>query len=211
MPWTFGEEPLPQTLPLAAVLRRLAGSVQSLESEHPIVDDLTSTLVVAEGRLASLAPPSLIPRVGRGVDSDGRVYLDHSRNVGSYNPCFPVYDIGVDVNRAWGRVEFPVVYEGPPGVVHGGFLAVFFDSVIQHHNCDVGVAGKTTTLSLRFLRPAPLLSILDFTIERSVASDRIASSAELLESGVLLCEAEMTAVASDQALLPEVSSRRAEA
>jgi len=180
----------------------------ALESEETLVDDITSTLAEAEGRLDSLSPASLTPRVGQLASSDGRVYLDHSRDIGAYNPCFPVYVITVDGDRASGNVEFPLVYEGPPGVVHGGFLAVFFDSVIQHHNCDVGVAGKTTSLSLRYLRPTPLLSVLDFTIDRSVESDRITSAARLVSGGVVLCEAQMTAVASDRSNLPEVSPRR---
>ena len=57
-----------------------------------------------------------------------------------------------------GTVEFPVCYEGPPGIVHGGFLAVFFDCVLQQLNCDLGLAGKTAELSLRFRRPTPLLT-----------------------------------------------------
>ncbi len=211
MAWTFGEEPLRQTASLASVLRRIAGSAMALESEDPVVDDITAVLAGAESRLDLLAPSSLSPRVGPAADSDGRVYIDHSRHIGAYNPCFPVYDINVDGNHAWGQVEFPLVYEGPPGVVHGGFLAVFFDSVIQHHNCDLGVAGKTTSLSLRYKRPTPLLSLLDFTIDRSVESDRIASAAQLVGNEIVLCEAQMTAVASDPAHLPEVSPRRARA
>jgi len=52
----------------------------------------------------------------------------------------------VDGDSARGSVELPIVFEGPPDIVHGGFLAVFFDCVIQHHNCELGVAGKTTDL-----------------------------------------------------------------
>ena len=88
------------------------------------------------------------------------MYLDHARDVGAYNPCFPEYELTVDGRRATGTVTFPIAYEGPPGVVHGGFLALFFDCVVQHHNCDVGVAGKTTSLAIRYRRPTPLLTPL---------------------------------------------------
>jgi len=77
------------------------------------------------------------------------VYLDHGRDIGSYNPCFPEYEIRVEGDKAWGTVSFPVAYEGPPGCVHGGFLAVFFDCVIQHHNCDYGVAGNFGSVTPR--------------------------------------------------------------
>ena len=106
--------------------------------------------------------PSPVPRVGADVDGDGRVYIDHARDIGAFNPCFPEYEI--DGRRRHGRRDGRVPdrrTRARPGIVHGGFLAVFFDCVIQHHNCDVGVAGKTTDLELRYRRPTPLLTALD--------------------------------------------------
>ena len=85
-----------------------------------------------------------------------------------------------------GTVTFPLAYEGPPGIVHGGFLAVFFDSVIQHHNCDVGVAGKTTSLTVTYRRPTPLLTKLQFELERSVAERRISSTGRLMAGELLV-------------------------
>ncbi|HSA49833.1 MAG TPA: hypothetical protein VLH10_06935, partial [Yinghuangia sp.] len=102
----------------------------------------------------------------------------------------------------------PVAYEGPPGCVHGGFLAVFFDAVIQHHNCDSGVAGKTVTLGLRYRHPAPLQHDLHFALTRCDAGRRIQSTGQLLDGDELLCEASMEAVKGDRAKLPPVSPRR---
>ena len=67
-----------------------------------------------------------------------------------------------------GRSRSPSPTRDHPGLVHGGFLALFFDCVVQHHNCEVGVAGKTTSLPLRFRRPTPLLTALTLTLERTV-------------------------------------------
>lgn len=206
--WTFGVEPLPQTAAAADLLRRIIGLVVSMEHDDPAVDRLLATLKDAEGELAAIAPPDPQPRIGARVASDGRVYLDHSRDIGDYNPCFPEYTITVEGDRASGTVNFPTAYEGPPGIVHGGFLALLFDCVVQHHNCDVGVAGKTTSLALRFRRPAPLLTELRFEVVRSVDGGRITSTAQLTHDGALLAEAEVRAVAGDRANLPEVSTRR---
>jgi hypothetical protein len=208
MRWTFGEDPLPETEELAAALRRVSSLVLALEGPDARLRELTDTLHELERVLGSVVPPSPLPRIGERAGGDGRVYLDHSRDIGAFNPAFPLYDIAVDGDRAEGSVEFPVVYEGPPGIVHGGFLAVFFDSVIQHHNCDVGVAGKTTNLELRFRRPAPLLTRLTFEISRTATTDRIESVATLLNDGAVCTEARMTAIAGDRAALPEVSPRR---
>src|SRR5512143_3864263 len=130
MRWTFGVEPLPECLEFASLLRTVTGLVLSLEAPHPAVDRLIAALRSAEGELRLLVPGNPAPRVGANATADGRVYLDHSRDIGAYNPCFPAYAIRVDGDRASGAVTFPLAYEGPPGIVHGGFLAVFFDSVI---------------------------------------------------------------------------------
>lgn len=208
-PWTFGVEPLPQTADAAARLRRVTSLVLALEHPDPAVDDLLAALDVAERLLARRAPADPSPRVGAAAAGDGRVYLDHSRHIGAFNPCFPGYEIAVDGDHAEGTVNFPIAYEGPPGLVHGGFLALFFDAVIQHHNCDAGVAGKTAGLSLRYRRPTPLLTDLRFVLARSADGPRLSSTGRLLAGDVLLCEAEMDAVKGDRSRLPEVSSRRA--
>jgi hypothetical protein len=208
-PWTFGVEPLHQTVTAAGLLRRVTDLVLSVEDDDGEVSRLIRELRAAEARLAERVPPEARPRVGPAAESDGRVYLDHSRDIGAFNPCFPPYAIAVDGDRASGAVTFPVAFEGPPGVVHGGFLAVFFDCVMQHHNCDVGVAGKTTSLSLRYRRPAPLLNELRFEVTRRVDDRRVTSTGRLAgPGGDVLCEAEMAAVAGDRTALPPVSPRR---
>jgi hypothetical protein len=208
--WVFGVEPLPQSLEVASLLRSVASLVISLETPHPAVDRLAAALRSAEAELSPLAPRDLTPRVGRAADSDGRVYVDHARDVGAFNPCFPTYTIRVDGERASGTVSFPIAYEGPPGVVNGGVLGVFFDLVVQHHNCELGIAGRTTALAVTFRRPTPLVTELSFEIERSLADRRITSIARLARDGVVLCEAEVRAVAGDLAALPAFSPRRAE-
>jgi len=142
--WTFGVEPLPQTELVAPLLRRVAGLVQSLDHADPAVEQLLVDLRTAEAALTRAGHPDPVPRLGDDAPDDGRPYVDHSRDIGAYNPCFPEYDITVDGDHATGAATFPLAFEGPPGVVHGGILATFFDCVVQHHNCDLGEAGKTT-------------------------------------------------------------------
>ena len=209
-PWRFGVEPLGQTLALAPLVRQVTSLAIALEREEPAVDRLIEELRSAGQELAARGPADQAPRVGPGSGGEGRVYLDHSHDIGAYNPCFPEYTIAVDGDRAAGTVTFPLAYEGPPGTVHGGFLGVFFDCVIQDHNCEVGQTGKTVSLSLVYKRPTPLLTSLEFGVERSVVDRRIRSTATLTLDGVLLCSANTDAVAADRSALPEVSPRRRE-
>ena len=206
--WTFGVEPLPQTEIVAGLLRDVTSQVLALEQEDADVEQLIADLRRAAAALEEKVPADLRPRIGPAADGDGRVYVDHARDIGAFNPSFPEYELVVDGGHASGTVTFPLAYEGPPGIVHGGFLAVFFDSVVQHHHCDVGVAGKTTSLALRYRRPTPLLTPLTFTIERRVEGDRIHSVAQLANGEKVVCEAEVEAIAGVRANLPEVSPRR---
>jgi hypothetical protein len=207
--WKFGEAPLEETERYAAAVRRVTSLVLQVEAPSEVVAELNAALARAEAQLAALVPPDPRPRIGAESEGEGRVYLDHSRAVGAYNPAFPTYTMEVAEDRASGSVSFPVLYEGPPGVVHGGFLAVFFDQVVQHHNCDVGSAGKTTRLEVQYLAPTPLLRELRFEIERRVDGGRIESSARLFCADVLCAAATLRAVAGSQASLPAVSPRRA--
>jgi acyl-coenzyme A thioesterase PaaI-like protein len=207
-PWTFGVAPLPQTREVAVLLRRVASLALALEADDPALARLAADLGAAVGTLTDSAPADLRPRIGPDATVDQRVYIDHSRDIGSFNPAFPEYTIVVEGPRAHGDVTFPVVYEGPPGMVHGGVLGTFFDSVAQHHNCAVGTAGKTISMLVEYRRPTPLLTALRFEIDRDLESSRIVSRARLYDEQALLCSATVTAVAGDPSALPAVSPRR---
>ena len=193
----YGERPLAQTVAAAAALRRLTGLLLSLEHEHPTVDAMVSQIATWERQLSGAVPPDLAPRLGPDGDETQRVYLDHSSNVGAFNPCFPEYTFDrLDADTAAGRVTFPVVYEGPPGLVHGGFLAVFFDTVTQHQSCAANRTGKTRSLTVQFRRPTPILTELHFDIVRSQSDGQVTSTARLLLDDEVLCIGEFSTVAS---------------
>lgn len=206
--WKFGEAPLEETERYAAIVRRLSSLVLQMETPSAAVADLCAVLERAEAELQSRAPTDPRPRIGDAAEAEGRVYLDHSRDIGQYNPAFPIYSLEVDGERATGTVHFDILYEGPPGLVHGGFLAAFFDMVIQHHNCDVGTAGRTTRLEVRYSAPTPLQSELRFDVERRLHERRIESVSRIFDGDVLCATATMRAVAGDLSALPPVSSRR---
>ncbi|MGZ4525664.1 MAG: hypothetical protein ACXVX7_04225 [Mycobacterium sp.] len=193
----FGERPLAQTMAAAGAMRRLSSLLLSLEHPHPTVDTMVEKFAEWEGELSTAAPVDNAPRIGEVPDDPRRVYLNHATDIGAYNPCFPEYRFDdLDADKATGRVNFPLVYEGPPGLVHGGFLGVFFDCVIQHHNCVTGLSGKTRSLVVTFRRPTPVLTELRFDIARSQIDRGIASTARLLLHDEVLCTGEVNTLAS---------------
>ncbi|BBX45657.1 hypothetical protein GCM10009641_51450 [Mycobacterium cookii] len=190
----FGEAPLPQIVEAAGAMRRLSSLLLSLEQPHPTVDAMLAQIGAWERELSVAVPPDSTPRIGD--EASCRVYLDHATDIGAFNPCFPEYRFDrIDGETASGSVAFPLVFEGPPGLVHGGFLAVFFDCVMQHQNCVVGLSGKTRSLQVTFHRPTPVLTELRFEISRSEVDRGIASTARLLRDGELLCIGETTTLA----------------
>jgi hypothetical protein len=192
----YGEQPLAQTIAAAGALRRLTGLLLSLEHEHPTVDAMLAQFAEWQRELASAVPPDPTPRIGSGGDEQ-RVYLDHAFDVGAYNPCFPEYTFDhLEDETASGRVTFPVVFEGPPGLVNGGFLAVFFDCIIQHQSCAAKRTGKTRSLTVTFRRPTPILTELHFDITREESEGRVTSTARLLLGDEVLCIGEFKTVAS---------------
>lgn len=74
----------------------------------------------------------------------------------AYNPqAFPL-DIHLDADTAAATTEANALYEGPPGCVHGGFLAHLLDSLLGTLIQAQGRRAVTATLDLRYLAPTPL-------------------------------------------------------
>ncbi len=149
-----------------------------------------------EQELATAAPPDLTRRIGDGGEEQ-RLYLDHAFDIGAYEPVFPEYTFDhLDDETASGRVTFRLVYEGPPGLVNGGFLAVFFDCITQHQSCAAERTGKTRSLTVTFRRPTPILTELRFDITREEVDGRVTSTARLLLDDEVLCIGEFKTMAT---------------
>lgn len=192
----YGEDPLPQTVSAAAAMRRLTDLLLVQEAPHPAVDEMLARFPEWEKQLSAAAPPDSAPRLGDGGE-DRRVYLQHAFDVGTYNPCFPQYRFDhLGDETASGSVTFALAFEGPPGLVHGGFLGVFFDCVTQHQSCAAGVAGKTRSLTVRYRRPTPVLTELAFDVARVETERGLTSTARLSLDGAVLCTGEVDTVAS---------------
>ena len=174
-------------------------------------DELRSFTAAGPRRRASgssaRSPRTSRREIGDAPRPEQRVYVDHSRDIGDYNPCFPLYDLECADDRAVGKVTFPICYGAPRASCTAASSRCYFDCVLQQLNCDLGVAGKTTNLDMRYRRPTPLLTPLRVTAERSLDDDRIQSHAELFLDDELLCTAEMTALQGNREGCPRSPTR----
>lgn len=119
-------------------------------------------------------------------------FLDRSPLIGAINPlAVPMRissepdDTGVAV--AVGRVQFGAAYEGPPGCVHGGFIAAAFDEVLGVAQSLSGNPGMTVNLSIDYRSPTPLDQPLVFRGRIKQIDGRKISTTGTLHHGDTLC------------------------
>jgi acyl-coenzyme A thioesterase PaaI-like protein len=93
--------------------------------------------------------------------------------------------------RLFGRGVFHAAYEGPPGYVHGGWIALAFDEILGMANIAGGHPGMTGRLSVRYRRPTPLHTELRFEAwTEQVDGRRIVTRGTLEANGLVTAEAE---------------------
>jgi acyl-coenzyme A thioesterase PaaI-like protein len=71
--------------------------------------------------------------------------------MGLRNPIAPPLHIHSDrKGRAWSDFSLGAPYEGPPGLVHGGVIALMLDQVLGHAVSTSGRPGMTGTLTITY-------------------------------------------------------------
>ena len=85
-------------------------------------------------------------------------FMHHSPISGLANPISPPLSMSVedgpDGQVVHGKTVFGPAYEGPPGHVHGGFVAATYDEMLGRAQ---GRPGFTAYLTVQYRRPTPLL------------------------------------------------------
>lgn len=123
--------------------------------------------------------------------SHDRTFFDWSPQLGLSNPLAPPIHVAVEDGMIVGRARFGIAYEGPPGCVHGGYIAAAFDEVLGLSQSLSGHVGMTGSLTIRYRRPTPLHTDLRFEGKVDSVSGR-----KVITSGRLLAGADVTAEAS---------------
>jgi len=131
---------------------------------------------------------------------DVGAFFDQSPIIGRANPLAPPLALEAvgDGTRVRGHARFGAPYEGPPGCVHGGWVAAAFDEVLGFAQSLTGTPGMTGTLTIRYRRPTPLETDLHFEarVERSEGRKRFVQGT-VTAAGQLTAEAEGIFVAID--------------
>lgn len=95
---------------------------------------------------------------GVAISSDGKQARNYGNAVvGLRNAIAPPLDIvWQEDGTVTSDFHLGAVYEGPPGLVHGGVSALLIDQIAGEASAAGGRAGMTGTLTLRYERGTPL-------------------------------------------------------
>jgi acyl-coenzyme A thioesterase PaaI-like protein len=206
-----------------AELRRLAAATRRLLHGMVMTDADEATLTDTADALEALAarfhrddgPGSRSVYEGfteAATSGDPHAFFEHSPVLGVANPIAPPVTLRmVDDRTMEGTVTFGAAYEGPPGHVHGGFIAAGFDEVLGAVQSLSGQPGMTGSLVVRYRSPTPLHERLVYTARFDGIDGRKVHTSGTLHVGDRLCaESEATFIAVDFSRMAELRERRAE-
>jgi hypothetical protein len=159
---------------LAQAIRDLT---EALVSSTPDSDTLASIAGALDEHTKALeSTPRLYGIKGFAMDGGHGGYgeVNHELNAiaGYSNPLSPGLNMWIDGDDAFGTVTCGTAYEGPPGCVHGGFIAAIFDQFLGMAQHAAGQPGMTGTLNIRYHAPTPLRQELKLSAQIEAMGSR---------------------------------------
>jgi acyl-coenzyme A thioesterase PaaI-like protein len=183
-------------------LVELVALLDVADADDGEIDDLRGQVADLADRLAKL--PSLAARGGLAVAGPPDSTLAERSGIsGRSNPLAPPLEIHVDGDVTRGSAVYSAAYEGPPGVLHGGFVAAAFDDLLGVAQQTSGKAGYTGTLTVRMRRPTPLGPRIDYEAGvKEIRGRKIVCWGRSTAGGEVLAEAEALFIAPADGSLP---------
>jgi acyl-coenzyme A thioesterase PaaI-like protein len=143
---------------------RLADAIRTV-LQHAATSTAPDEIVAGAANLVEEAVQLLEPGPhGRGYHgsaegSFGGVahgFSSHSPVTGRLNALAPAMTLTWNDTDVLSEVVYGDAYEGPPGHVHGGFIAAIFDEVLGFAQALTGAPGFTARLEITYRSPTPL-------------------------------------------------------
>ncbi|MFM8857419.1 MAG: PaaI family thioesterase [Actinomycetota bacterium] len=117
-------------------------------------------------------------------------FLSHSPVTGPLNALASRVHLETTDREVSATVTYGDAYEGPPGCLHGGFIAAIFDEVLGLAQALSGAPGMTGRLVVTYRSPTPLHTELRVVGRLdSVEGRKILTSGEIRDGDRLCAEA----------------------
>jgi acyl-coenzyme A thioesterase PaaI-like protein len=140
----------PERQELGAALRRLLDAVVQTGAGPA---DLTAAAAAVNDLTARLAGPV----IRRDFATEASSYRSHMSLVGGLShPIAPELNLVTDENGGTGEVVVGRLFQGGPGLVHGGVVALLIDHAMGCVAAQPDRPAMTVQLTLRYRRPTPL-------------------------------------------------------
>ncbi len=130
-------------------------------------------------------------------------FFPYSPVVGPLNPIAPPLTFTFDGERLRGNGVLPAAYVGPPGMVHGGVVALVIDELLGAVNVCLGLGAFTGTLTIRYERPTPIETDLEVEswVDRTEGR-KVFTVGTISAGGIVTARAEGIFIRVDAGALP---------
>jgi acyl-coenzyme A thioesterase PaaI-like protein len=177
---------------LAAAVRRLMDVAVLTTADEDAVGVAIDAIEALSARLAGPNDEQLRPGTPwPSIERMGRGDRAHNPVAGPANPLAPPITIEVEPDGSiHSEVTMRPIHEGPPGGVHGGFVAALLDQLLGAANIAYGVGAMTAELTVRYRKPTPIGVPLALRARTdSVDGRQVRASGEITADGVVTAEA----------------------
>ena len=143
---------------LAAATRRIMDEQATTVADVDSIDRAVALVAEAAALLAGREHGRPYEGTAEGSlrTSDPRAFIDFSPFAGAMSPLAPPLVAEWVGDTIEARATYGLVYEGPPGCLHGGFVAAGFDEVLGYAQSMSGAPGMTANLTVKYRAPTPL-------------------------------------------------------
>ena len=175
---------------LAEGVRALIDDVLMLDVENASEESLAAAEAALDAARKALGQLPDVRGIGLYDSADDASLFERSPLSGRSNALAVPLVLEFDGDLTRGHATYGVIYQGPPGLVHGGFVISAFDDLLGVAQAASGIAGYTGTLSVRLHAGTPLNRRVDYEAGVSeVKGRKITAWGKSCVDGVLCAEA----------------------
>lgn len=168
------------------LIEKLATTEASIEELDAIAAAVDAIAVPAGVRDDGVAPGDLSVISATAIRQSHRL-RERSPFIGMANPVAPPMLVTFTDDAIEARVTLGLLHEGPPGCVHGGYVAALFDEVLGAAQVHSGRAGMTGRLTVHYRSPTPLHEELRLAARLVKVEGRKILCTATLHAGDRLC------------------------
>jgi acyl-coenzyme A thioesterase PaaI-like protein len=172
---------------MADAVRRLVRVTTNNTGDAAWTADAARRIAALADALEPALPAVPPPRYGGGAPEEPHDIFPYDVMLGIYNPLALPIEMEWQPPLAVGRASFDTPYEGPPGCVHGGYVAAAFDEVLGFAQSLTGSPGMTGRLEVVYRSPTPLHTRLRFEAWTESVVGRKITARCTLHAGERLC------------------------